>query len=157
MSGIEEALDQKERNLAYNRVEEELDELEDRWGYVRITYRGDDYYDGMEWTVANHTDEGLGPSEERHRFQGPTLREAVEKALDGSQSESKLERLAEEWGDVYVCRRANPMADDDGDRYCVRDHTDEGLGGEWRKSYGETLTEALDAALVGEENAPWST
>lgn len=70
--------------------------------------------------------------------------------------ESKLERLAEEWNDVYVCRRVNPMADDEGDRYCVRDHTDEGLGSDdWKKSYGASLSEALDAALRGEENAPW--
>lgn len=67
-----------------------------------------------------------------------------------------MEELAEDWGDIYICRRENPMCYDDDDRFCVRDHTDEGLGSDDHKqSYGKTLEEALQNALEGDHRSPW--
>lgn len=74
---------------------------------------------------------------------------------DPATVEELFEQLSEEWGTVYVCRRESPMHDDEMDRYCVRNHTDEGLGAdEWKSAYGKTLVGALHSALVGNHGYP---
>lgn len=71
--------------------------------------------------------------------------------------EELFAQLAEEWDDVYLARTVNPTPDGGEDRYCIRNHTDEGLGAsDHKSSYGSTLREALTAALNGDYSAPWN-
>lgn len=65
--------------------------------------------------------------------------------------------LAEDWNDVYMVRRSHTYHKDTEKRYCVRNHTDEGLGvnGEEKSAYGVTLREALVNAVEGDFSDVW--
>jgi hypothetical protein len=66
-------------------LETKLEALGEAWGFLVVTHRPK-YSDDFRWTIANHTDEGLGPGE-RRSVQGATLEEAVEAALRGDSEE----------------------------------------------------------------------
>lgn len=76
-------------------------------------------------------------------------------SYSGLSVEQLLEMLAVEWNDIYVSRRAEPNSEVE--RYCVRNHTDEGLGlqgNERKKAYGSSLREAVVNALDGDLGFP---
>lgn len=68
-------------------TEEVIEELGEEWGFVVVTHRPN-YDDDFQWTVKNHTDEGLGP-DVNVEARGETLSEALKSALDGDYTTSE--------------------------------------------------------------------